>query len=71
MINKKSASSGFWVFIAIVIFLLVTSTQKITVNDKQIATANSASCGLLKKVYDPVRRVCVMGENAQNINKNP
>ena len=65
MPNKKGASAGFWIIVAIIVLLLVTSTQKIAINDKQIATASVTSCKLIKQDYDPVNRVCVKNENNQ------
>ena len=70
MKNKAGTISGFWLIIIIIIVLLITSTQKIAINDKQITTATVASCGLIKKVYDPVNRVCIP-QNGKNITKTP
>ena len=63
----KKGISGFWIIFIIVIVLLVTSTQKIAINDKQIATASVTSCGLINQAYDSVNRVCMKDENNQTI----
>ena len=63
----KKALSGFWIIVIIIIALLVTSTQKIAINDKQIATASVTSCGLINQAYDSVNRVCMKDENNQTI----
>lgn len=58
ILNKKGVSGTVWIIIGIVVFLLITSTQKITINDNQIKTASPSSCGLLKRDYDPIKRIC-------------
>ena len=68
---KKGVSGTFWIIVAVIVLLLITSTQKIAINDKQLATASITSCGLINQVYDPViydpvNRVCIPNKQKQN-----
>ena len=58
--NKKSMSALFWI-ILVVILILVTSTQKITFNEKPVSTGSPSLCGFMQKDYDAKTRTCVSG----------
>ena len=58
----KLGKKGNGMVIGIIIILLlifVTSNARVEFNDKQIKTATETSCSLIKKVYDPVNKICV------------
>ena len=63
--KNKQGMSGFWIVAIVIIILLITSTQKIAINNKQIATASQASCGLINKAYDPINRVCMLNKQGE------
>ena len=63
--NKKG--NAFLIIILIALFLFVTSTQKIEINENQIKTATPSTCGMINKAYDPINKICI--QNAQNTTK--
>lgn len=49
------------VVIVIFILLLIASTQKIEVNEKQVKVATPATCELIGRGYDPIAHICIGG----------
>jgi len=56
-LNKKG--NAFIYIIILLIVLLIASTQKIEVNEKQAKVATPTSCGLIGRNYDPIVHICV------------
>jgi len=55
--NKKGNIAVYIIIILIV--LLIASTQKIQVNDKQVKVATPTTCGLIGRNYDPIAHICI------------
>ena len=64
-VSKKAQSGMVIGVIILIVFIFLTSTQRVELNNKQISTATVASCNLIGKTYDSVNRICA-GQNVQN-----
>lgn len=56
---KGKKGNIFWIVVAVIFLLWLTTTQKVIVNDKQYSSATPSSCALISKDYDPLNKICV------------
>jgi len=59
--NKKGNIALYIIIILVV--LLIASTQKISINEKQVKVATPTTCNLIGKGYDPITHICIKVQN--------